>query len=985
MSFVVLMLASFFLFADPPAPVVTYLYPSSAVSGGPALEVAVTGRNFMGQSVVVWNGKQVPTTVISDSRLLATIEPGDISNPGMVQVAVVNMVASQMASNVILFTIEAAAPAIASVSPTSGLSSGGTPVTISGSNFVPGAAVRFGTLPASAVQYINSTTLIATSPASSISSVPISVTNPDGRSATLANAFQYQVPLTVTSFSLPAGATETNYSFTLAASGGTAPYTWTLKSGAFAPGLSLSTGGVISGTPAQAGTYQAEVQVSESGNLAQTATRALTLNISPPFKISSTTLAAAQLQVPYSATIVATGGIAPLSWTIVSGSLPAGLTLNPASGQISGTPYVQGTYRFSVRAADSSVPNRSDTREFTLQVGVAPEPLRISTSSLPSGVAGANYSAVLAGTGGTPPLQWAVSTGSLPPGVTLSATTGTLSGTPTTAGSYDFTVRVTDAAATAQSATANYTVTVAAAATSGPKPGENDTVVFQDDFESGTLSKWDAVDPRFAIEPAPGRVASGQYSVRGTVTPTLGYGELNKWYMPGYDQLYLKFKVMFEEGFRDPGGRLIAHMGNRIDNKWSASGKAGTKPNGTDFFVSMLTPEYPSLNSGMQNLHPFMVGSYYPGMTCSGTCTEEPFYQQVPRIATVPGRWHEVVFLLKANTPGASDGAQTVWIDGQKQIAIEGLRWRDTADVKLNQLAIPLYMPNASQTQHVWFDDVVVWSPAATSETPQTPPPTTPPPSDGGSSMLSISTGSLPSGTVEAAYSASLAASGGTGSYTWSVSVGSLPPGLKLSANGQISGMPTKTGVYSFTAVVSDSLSLAVRPLSMTVVAESLSLVTTSLPAALAQVPYSVALTAKGGIAPYSWSLLSGSLPSGVRLDSATGTLQGTPTASPASYSVEVQVRDSSGSVAKRTLSLVIVALSTLSITTSALPSATAGTGYSADLTATGGATPYTWSLASGALPPGLILGGVSGQISGSPSATGKYAFALQVTDGASQ
>ena len=621
MALLLLALASLLAFADPAVPVVTYLSPGTAVSGDAGFQIAVSGQNFADTSVVVWNGKQLPTTYASNTRLTAEVGAGDIANPGSIQVAVINAPANGQQSNVISFTVQPAAPQIAGVTPSEGLTTGGTQVTISGANFAPGATVRFG-IAGAPVQYINSATLVATAPASSAGSVPVSVTNLDGKAATLQNGFSYHAPFAINSYSLPSGSTGTSYSYPLQASGGTAPYLWKVQSGALAPGLLLSSSGVISGTPTQSGAFQVVVQVSESSSFAQSAIRSFTQTIVEPFKISDTSLSVAQPNVPYSVLLSAPGGVLPLSWTIASGSLPPGLMLGATSGQIAGTPYIQGSYAFAVQVMDASMPARSDTRNFTLKVGTAPDPLRISTSTVGPATVGTAYSATLAATGGTTPLTWSLSAGSLPAGLSLEGTSGRISGTPTAAGSYDFTVRVTDVAQNPQSSTAGFSVAVADAVSTAPSPGANDTIVFQDDFESGSLSKWDAVDPRFDVESAAARVASGQYSLRGTITPANGYGELDKWYMPGYDELYLKFKVMFEEGFRDPGdSRLIALMGNRIDDKWSASGKAGVKPNGTDFFLSLLNPEPPSLNGGIEGLYPFMAGSYYPGMTCATPCS----------------------------------------------------------------------------------------------------------------------------------------------------------------------------------------------------------------------------------------------------------------------------------------------------------------------------------------------------------------------------
>src|SRR2546430_14453963 len=70
-----------------------------------------------------------------------------------------------------------------------------------------------------------------------------------------------------------------------------------------------------------------------------------------------------------------------------------------------------------------------------------------------------------------------------------------------------------------------------------------------------------------------------------------------------------------------------------------------------------------------------------------------------------------VVFHVKLNTPGQSDGSQTVWINGVKKLDQQHMRWRTTTDLRLNEIRFDNYMPGGLRTQHVWVDDVLVWSP----------------------------------------------------------------------------------------------------------------------------------------------------------------------------------------------------------------------------------------------------------------------------------
>lgn len=247
---------------------------------------------------------------------------------------------------------------------------------------------------------------------------------------------------------------------------------------------------------------------------------------------------------------------------------------------------------------------------------------------------------------------------------------------------------------------------------------------------------------------------------------------------------------------------------------------------------------------------------------------------------------------------------------------------------------------------------------------------------------LSITTSSLPAGTVGTAYSQTLTATGGTTPYTWSRKSGTLPSGLTISTAGVISGKPTKTGTGTFTIQVKDKAAkTATRSLSITISAASaLTVTTASLPAGSAGSSYSQTMTAANGTAPYTWSISGGSLPAGLSLAAATGIISGIPVAS-GTNSVTFKVTDAAAKTASKTLSLTINA-APLAVTTTALPSASPSVSYSQTLTATGGKTPYTWSRTSGSLPSGLSLS-TAGVISGKPATAGTSNFTVQVKDSA--
>lgn len=177
-----------------------------------------------------------------------------------------------------------------------------------------------------------------------------------------------------------------------------------------------------------------------------------------------------------------------------------------------------------------------------------------------------------------------------------------------------------------------------------------------------------------------------------------------------------------------------------------------------------------------------------------------------------------------------------------------------------------------------------------------------------------ITTPSLPDATVGSAYSSSVVASGGTMPYTWSVIGGQLPAGLALDpSTGAIAGTPTDPAVrFDFTVQVKGGDNLTSSKALSIRVAAPLSVTTASLPGGTVGVPYSQTLAAGGGLAPYTWSLAAGSLPTGLAL-SAAGTIGGTP-GGPGSWSFTVRTADSGSPqrTATRALSIAIVSAPTL-------------------------------------------------------------------------
>lgn len=163
-------------------------------------------------------------------------------------------------------------------------------------------------------------------------------------------------------------------------------------------------------------------------------------------KIATPTLPAAQIQGSYQASLAASGGKSPYTWTVASGALPAGLALTSATGTISGKPSQAGAFSFAVQVKDSSSPLQTASAPMTLNVSSATSSLKIVNASLPAGQVGVAYQTSNTASGGTPPYTWSITSGALPVGLALSASSGAISGKPSVSGSSTFMVRVSDAA-----------------------------------------------------------------------------------------------------------------------------------------------------------------------------------------------------------------------------------------------------------------------------------------------------------------------------------------------------------------------------------------------------------------------------------------------------------------------------------------------------------------------------------------------------------
>jgi large repetitive protein len=246
---------------------------------------------------------------------------------------------------------------------------------------------------------------------------------------------------------------------------------------------------------------------------------------------------------------------------------------------------------------------------------------------------------------------------------------------------------------------------------------------------------------------------------------------------------------------------------------------------------------------------------------------------------------------------------------------------------------------------------------------------------------------SAPPGTVNQPYSVKFTATsvtslnprtGSPATATWSIQSGSLPTGLSFSTDGTLSGTPTQEGSWTFVIHAErggigdhETKTLTVRqPMAAT------SQLTTSRRLEVG-IPYTATQSATGGSGSYTWTVASGTLPTGVELK-PDGTVTGTPTV-PGSYTFSIKVADTEGR--SQTVNTTLVVADRLAITTTTLKQAKVKRPYRQKIERTGGVAPLEWKLARGKLPNGVTLAKKLGLLLGTPAKAGTYKIEVEAVD----
>jgi hypothetical protein len=849
-------------------------------------------------------------------------------------------------------------------------------VTVSQDNTNKGATFKL--TGAGTLSNVTATGATYTATVSGTATVTITSVADPTKTATI-NIVVTAAPTITSPATLPAATQGTAYNVTIAETGGAGTLTYTVSVGSLPSGLSLSSSGTITGTATGPnGPVTFTVKVTDSSTVSpQSNTQTFTITVNQAPAITSANSAAFAAGVAGSFTVTTTGS--PTPSLTEAGALPSGVTFvdnGNGTGTLSGIAATTGTYPITLTASNGVGTNAMQS--FTLTIG---QPAAITSGSSTTFTAGTAGTFTITTTGYPAPSL--TETGALPSGVTFVDNkngTATLSGTPAAAmgGTYSLSIKAHNGIGA--DATQTFTLTVDQAPVFTSVTSATFTVgaagtfsVTASGYPAPTLSETGALPTGVTFTPGTGTLAgtpaagtAGTYPITFTASNGIGSNATQN------------FTLNIQQ----------APAITSANSTTFTVGSAGTFSVTATGFPAPTLSEAGTLPNGV---------TFTPG---TGTLAGTP--------ATGTGGTYTLTF--KA-TNSVSSATQTFTLTVDQAPAITSassttfsVGGAGSFSVTASGYPAPTLSETGALPTGVTFTPgtgTLAGTPAA--GTAGTYPITFTASNGVGSNATQIFTLTVDTAPVITSANGTTFTVGAAGTFTVTTTgtptpsitvTGALPSGVNFTDNGNgtatLAGTPAADtgGTYSLSIKAHNGIGTDATQTFTLTVDQAPVITSANNTAFTVGTAGTFSVTTTGFPTPGLSE--TGALPSGVTFTdngSGTATLAGTPAAGTAgTYPIMITANNGVSPNGTQTFTLTInpAPVAVGITTTSPLTAATQGTAYSVNVTASGGVTPYTWTLATGStLPPGLTLtsGTPSATISGTPTATGTFQFTLKVTD----
>ena len=764
------------------------------------------------------------------------------------------------------------------------------------------------------------------------------------------------------------------FSVTFTQNGGTPPVSFTVNSGTLPPGLSLNAStGVLSGTPTFAGTFPITVKVTDVGGCTAVGTTYNLIIDCQPITVTNPPVTTGTVNVAFSQTFTQSGGAPPVTFSLNSGTLPAGLTLNPSTGVLSGTPTQKGSFPITIKATDA---NGCTGIGATYTLTIACQTITVTNPVTNTGTVNVAFSQTFTASNTIGAVTFSLNSGTLPAGLTLSSG-GVLSGTPTQTGSFPITVKATDANG-CSGVGATYTLTIACQTITVTNPATNTgtvNVALNKSFSAGNAIAPVTFTLNSGTLPA-GITLSSAGVLSGTPTQTGSFP--------------ITVKATDANGCFGVGATYTLTIGCQVITVTNPATNSGTvsSPFSQTFTAgNAIAPVTFTLNSGslptgitlssagVLSGTPTQTGSF--PITVKATDANGCF--GVGATYTLTINCQVITVTNPATTTGTANAAfsQTFTQSG----AIGG------ATFTLNSGSLPAGLTLSSA-------GVLSGTPTQTGPFPITVKVTDGNGCTGVSATynlvincqtITVTNPGVTTGTAGTAFSQTFTQAGGIGTTTFSIFSGTLPAGMTFhSATGVLDGTPTQTGSFPLVIRATDSNGCTGDGATYTLVigCQTITVTNPGVTTGTAGTPFSQSFSQSGAIGGATFSLNSGSLPAGLSL-SAAGVLSGTPTQT-GSFPITVKVTDGNGCTGTGATYTLVIGCQTITVTN---PSSSTGTiqvaltpASSYTFTAANTIGTVTFTLNSGSLPAGVTLT-TAGVLTGTPTATGSFPITVKATD----